>query len=203
MWIFHGVLLARREKVLYMNKLRITGGNLRGRTISLSEGGDARYTSSKVRGALFNIIGDLEGKNVLDLFAGAGSFSIEALSRGAASAMSVENDHERANLLRNSLETLSLNSYCQVIDMDVRYAVPFLCSKGALYDIIFMDPPYEKGYLTETMLLLEKHVICNRDALIIMEYSKRETVVVSDFPSFRPFKTKRYGDTSITILTRE
>ena len=186
-----------------MNKIRITGGNLKGRTIDVAEGKDARYTSSKVREALFNIIGDVEGKKVLDLFAGAGSFSIEALSRGAASAMSVENDPERANLLRNNLETLSLNSYCQVLDMDVRYAVPFLCSKGALYDIIFMDPPYEKGYLTETMLLLEKHVIYNRETLIIMEYSKREMIAFSDFPSFRPIKTKRYGDTSITILTRE
>ena len=67
-----------------MNKIRITGGNLKGRTIDVAEGKDARYTSSKVREALFNIIGDVEGKNILDLFAGAGSFSIEALSRGAA-----------------------------------------------------------------------------------------------------------------------
>ena len=186
-----------------MNKIRVTGGNLRGRTICLSESTDARYTSSKVREALFNVIGDVSGKNVLDLFAGAGSFSIEALSRGAVSATSVENDPGRANLLRGNLEALSLNSYCQVLDMDVRYAVPFLNGKGALYDIIFMDPPYEKGYLTETMLLLEKHIIDNREALIITEYSKREAIAFSDFPSFCPIKTKKYGDTSITILTRE
>jgi 16S rRNA G966 N2-methylase RsmD len=117
--------------------------------------------------------------------------------------MSVEKDPERANFLRNNLETLSLNSYCQVLDMDVRYAVPFLHSKGALYDIIFMDPPYEKGYLKETMLLLEKYMISNRETLIIMEYSKRETITFSDFPSFCPIKTRMYGDTSITILARE
>jgi 16S rRNA (guanine966-N2)-methyltransferase len=186
-----------------MNKIRITGGNLKGQTIGVAQGRDARYTSSKVREALFNIIGNMEGKNVLDLFAGAGSFSIEALSRGAASAMSVEKDPGRANLLRDNLKTLSLNSYCQVLDMDVRYAVPFLCSKGALYDIIFMDPPYEKSFLTETMLLLEKHVVYNRETLIIMEYSKREAIAFSDFPSFSPVRTKRYSDTSITILTRE
>jgi 16S rRNA (guanine966-N2)-methyltransferase len=186
-----------------MNKIRITGGRLKGKTIGVAEGKDARYTSSKVREALFNILGDVEGKNILDLFAGAGSFSIEALSRGAASATSVEKDQGRANYLRNNLEALSLNSYCQVLDMDVRYAVPFLCSKGALYDIIFMDPPYEKGYLTETMLLLEKHVIYNRETLIVMEYSKRESSAFPDFPSFRPIKTKIYGDTSITMFTRE
>jgi len=188
---------------LSMNKIRITGGNLKGRTIDVAEGKDARYTASKVREALFNITGNMEGKNILDLFAGAGTFSIEALSRGAAHAMFVENDPGRANLLRSNLETLSLNSYCQVLDMDVRYAVPFLYSKGVLYDIIFMDPPYEKGYLTETMLLLEKYAIYSRETLIIMEYSKRETVAFSDFPSFCPIKTKKYGDTSITILTRE
>jgi 16S rRNA (guanine966-N2)-methyltransferase len=186
-----------------MNKIKITGGSLKGKTISVAEGKDARYTSSKVREALFNMVGDVEGKNVLDLFAGAGTFSIEALSRGAASATSVENDRERANLLRNSLETLSLNSYCQVLDMDVRYAVPFLCSKGALYDIIFMDPPYEKGYPTETMLLLEKHVIYNRETLIIVECSKRETNTFSGFPLFRPVRTKIYGGTLVTMLTRE
>jgi len=186
-----------------MNKIRITGGDLKGRTIDVAEGKDARYTSSKARESLFNIIGDVEGKKVLDLFAGAGSFSFEALSRGAASATAVESDPERVNLLRNNLETLSLNSYCQVLDMDVRYAVPFICSKGALYDIIFMDPPYEKGYLTETMLLLEKYAIYNRETVIIMEYSKREVIAFSDFPLFCPVKMKRYGDTSITILTRE
>lgn len=186
-----------------MNKIRITGGNLKGRAISVAEGNDARYTSSRVREALFNIVANVDEKNVLDLFAGAGSFSIEALSRGAASAMTVENDPGRANLLRRNLETLSLNSYCQVLEMDVRYAVPFLYNKGALYDIIFMDPPYGKGYLTETMLLLEKHTIYNRETLIIMEYSKRELIAFSDFLSFRPIKTRQYGDTLITILSRE
>jgi 16S rRNA (guanine966-N2)-methyltransferase len=186
-----------------MNKLRITGGSLRNRAISVAPGNDARYTSSRVREALFNIIGDVEGKDILDLFAGSGSFSIEALSRGAASATCVENDAKRVNILQDNLEALSLNSYCQVLDMDVRYAVTFLCGKGALYDIIFMDPPYEKGYLTETMTLLEKNVIYRRDAMIIMEYSKREIIAFPDFQKAVPVKTKRYGDTTITTLTIE
>jgi 16S rRNA G966 N2-methylase RsmD len=66
-----------------------------------------------------------------------------------------------------------------------------------------MDPPYEKGYLTETMLLLEKHAIYKREATVIVEYSKRETISFSDFQELGRVKTKRYGDTSITILTRE
>jgi len=186
-----------------MNQIRITGGRLKGRKISVAEGYDARYTSSRVREALFNMIGDVEGKHILDLFAGAGSFAIEALSRGAASATAVEMDRKRAALMRANLETLALNKYCQVLDMDVRYAVPFLYSKGALYDIIFMDPPYERGYVAEIMLLLEKQTVFNNDVLIIMEYSKRESIPFADFPSFRPIKTKRYGDTFVTLCTRE
>lgn len=192
-----------KKKDIAMNKLRITGGSLRNRTINVAHGNDARYTSSKVREALFNMIGDVGGKHILDLFAGSGSFSIEALSREAASATCVENDAKRVGILHDNLESLSLNSYCQVLDMDVRYAVPFLCSKGAFYDIIFMDPPYEKGYLTETMALLEKNVIYQRDAMIIMEYSKREMIAFPDFEKAVPVKTKGYGDTTITILTIE
>jgi 16S rRNA (guanine(966)-N(2))-methyltransferase RsmD len=189
--------------VFIMNKIRITGGNLKGRMVSVVEGRGARYTSSRVREALFNMTGDVGGKHILDLFAGAGLFAIEALSRGAASATAVEMDRERANRMRTNLETLALNKYCQVLDMDVRYAVPFLYRKGALYDIIFMDPPYERGCLTEIMLLLEKQTIFNDEALIIMEYSRREPIPFADFPSFRPVKTKRYGDTFVTICTRQ
>ncbi|MBA4389812.1 MAG: 16S rRNA (guanine(966)-N(2))-methyltransferase RsmD [Syntrophus sp. (in: bacteria)] len=192
-----------KKKDVAMNNLRITGGSLRNRAIGIAPGNDARYTSSKVREALFNIIGDVEEKHILDLFAGSGSFSIEALSRGAASATCVENDPKRVTILQDNLEALSLNSYCQVLDMDVRYAVPFLCSKGALYDIIFMDPPYEKGYLTEIMIILEKNVIYGRDTMMIMEYSKRETIAFPDFQKIVPVKTKRYGDTTIMILNIE
>lgn len=188
-----------------MNKLRITGGDLKGRTIELSEGSDARYTLSKVRQAIFNTTGSVEGKDVLDLFAGSGSLSIEALSRGARSAMCVEKDRKSANILEKNLHVLSLNKYCQVLNMDVRYAIPFLSGKGMLYDIIFMDPPYEKGYLTETMSYIDKHVIYKRAAMIIMEYSKRETLAIKDFQTLHPGKTKTkyYGDTLITIYSIE
>ncbi|HVN97003.1 MAG TPA: 16S rRNA (guanine(966)-N(2))-methyltransferase RsmD [Syntrophorhabdaceae bacterium] len=186
-----------------MNTLKITGGRLKGRTISLSGGGEARYTSSKVRQAIFNAIGSVEGKDVLDLFAGSGSFSIEALSRKARSATCVEIDRERASMLEKNLATMALNKYCQVFNMDVRYAIPLLSDKGLFYDIIFMDPPYEKGYLTETMFCIEKRVIYKRDAMIIMEHSKREIPIITNLRTDRPGETKsrHYGDTVITIHT--
>jgi len=183
--------------------IRITGGNLKGKTISVSEDNDARYTSSKVREALFNTLGSVEGMSILDLFAGSGSFSVEAISRGAASVTCVENDPGRVTILRSNMESLFLNSYCQVLDMDVRYAVPFLSGRNAVYDMIFMDPPYEKGHVAETLSLFEKHVIYRRDTMVVIEYSKRETIAFSDFQKPVPVKTKRYGDTTVTILTFE
>ena len=128
-----------------MSTIRITGGRLRGMSIQVLSNEVARYTSSKVRQAIFNMIGDIEGRSVLELFAGSGSFSIEALSRGAASATLVEANRKMTDLIAKNLARTGLNKYCQVIHMDVRYAVPLLFGRKCTYDIIFMDPPYEMG----------------------------------------------------------
>ncbi len=180
--------------------MRVTGGCLKGRMFKAAEGLEARYTSSKVREALFNILGSIDGREFLDLFAGSGSITIEALSRGAASATSVEKNRTRADIIRQNLRSLDLNKYCQVLDMDVRYAIPLLGDKGAAFDIIFMDPPYEKGYPTETMMLLEKHRIYKNDAVIVMEYSSRETISFPDIRGFNVVKTKKYGGTVLAVF---
>lgn len=183
-----------------ISTLRITGGFLKGRNITLLEKSGVRYTSSKVREAIFNILGDMEEKKVLDLFAGSGSFTIEALSRGASSATSVEIDREMAKILEKNLTSLNLNNYCHVLDMDVIYAVPFLSKKAFFYDIIFMDPPYERGHIGETMKLLETNRIYNTGTLIVIEHSKREIPALPNFEGWHQVSSKGYGDTVITIL---
>jgi 16S rRNA (guanine966-N2)-methyltransferase len=180
--------------------VRITGGSLKGRSIHVDDGLEARYTPSKVRQAIFDMTGDICGSRILDLFAGVGSFTMEALSRGAASAVCVENSPVRSALIRENLDALSLNKYCQVLDMDVRYAIPLLSSGGAVYDIIFMDPPYCKGYPAETMSLLEKEVLYTDETLIVVEHSKREAMSLGTTSRFTQIKTKQYGDTMITLL---
>ena len=162
--------------------------------------GPARYTSSKVREAAFNLIGDVKGKRVLDLYAGSGLFSIEAISRGATEATCVENSGEMVSLLKDNAALLSVNKYCQVLYMDVRYAIPFLHGRKSCYDIIFMDPPYEKGHIEETMRLLRTHAVYSRNAAILLEYSKREHLNHSYREGWTEVTTRRYGDTVITIL---
>ena len=182
-----------------MIKIRITGGILKGRNITVPENDVARYTSSKVREAIFAMTGDVTGLRTLDLFAGSGSFTIEALSRGAAAAC-IEKDKQMVHALKTNLSTLSLENNCLVLNMDIKYAIPFLYKRALNYDIIFMDPPYEQNFIPETMALLQKYVIYHKDTVFILEYSKRESPLVSPTDGWNERTTRRYGDTVISIL---
>jgi len=184
-----------------MIRIKITGGNLKGRTITVPENDVARYTSSKVREAIFAMTGDVTGLKTLDLFAGSGAFTIEALSRGAAATTCVEKDKQMVSTIKSNLSTLSLEKDCLVLNMDVRYAIPFLYKRLSNYDIIFMDPPYEKDFIPETMALLQKYVIYHKDTVFILECSKREFPSVSLTEDWNEQTTRRYGDTMISFIS--
>ena len=183
-----------------MDKLRITGGCLKGRNITLFKGGNARYTSSKVREAIFNLTGNISGCKILDLFAGSGSFTFEAMSRGAVFATCVEKDGDMAAVLQKNLSGLSIDKGCLVLNMDVRYAIPFLCKRAYNFDIIFMDPPYKKGLITETMVLLKNNVLYDSNTIFILEYSKKEKIDLTFWDELEEITTRRYGETNISIF---
>jgi 16S rRNA (guanine966-N2)-methyltransferase len=183
-----------------MGSIRITGGKLKGMSINVLSAEFARYTSSKARQAIFNMIGNIEGLSVLELFAGSGSFSIESLSRGAASATLVESNRKMVELIGKNLGKVDLNKHCQVFHMDVRYAVPLLYGRKCLYDIIFMDPPYEKGHVAQTMTLLQSYPLYNTGAVTIAEYSRRENDTIEYFTNIDGQRTRKYGDTLVSIV---
>lgn len=187
-----------------MKGIRITGGRFKGRTIAGTKGGPARFTSGKVREAIFDIAGPMEGLRVLDLFAGTGSFTVEALSRGAASVTAVEQDRRTVALLRGNLEALSIDKDCLVLNMDVRYAVPMLHRQGKVFDLLFADPPYEMGYVAATFGLLTNNLLCDADSVVVLEHSKREEMDgLPDDVLARGYtlRTRRYGDTVLSIVT--
>jgi 16S rRNA (guanine966-N2)-methyltransferase len=183
-----------------VGKLRITGGVLKGRNIAILDDGVARYTSGKVRGAIFNLLGDIEGCRILDLFAGSGSFTIEAISRGAVSVTCVEKDRRMAANLKSNLSSVSIDKDCLVLNMDVRYAVPFLYRGAHNYDIIFMDPPYEKGFIKGTMQLLKDNAVYHSDTVIVVESSKRERLDLTLLSQWQEITAKLYGDTVIRLF---
>ncbi len=183
-----------------MAGIRITGGTHKGRQIAISRDGRTRYTSAKVRQAVFNLLGDVAGLDVLDLFAGAGSFTLEALSRGAASVTAVEKAPRTVSLLRGNLKDLALDKDCFVVNMDVRYAVPMLGKQGKTFDVIFADPPYEMGYVAASLELLGAHRLCRAHTVLVFEHSKREGLGTSLEERFK-VHTHKYGDTALTMLT--
>lgn len=180
--------------------MKITGGLLKGRTIGTGDARAARYTPSRVREALFDYLGDVEGCTVLDLYAGAGTFTVEALSRGAAGAVCVERDRKMASLITRNLEALGLTDRCEVLHMEVERAIHFLSQRVTRYDILFADPPYEKGMVSATMSLLKAHEILEEEGLIIMEHSKRERPDPISLQGWEKVSERRYGDTEITVF---
>jgi 16S rRNA (guanine966-N2)-methyltransferase len=184
-----------------MGDVRLTGGILKGRKVSVPAREGARYTSSKVRAAIFNMIGDVEGYQVLDLFAGSGLFSIEALSRGAQRVVCVEKNRAMIDVLKENMKRLGLDKDCVVLNMDVLYALPVLSKKGDRYDLIFMDPPYDTGYVSATVDLLKGFPICGDGSLVVVEHSKREqlTGVRQEWD----VRSRLYGDTVVSLIRCE
>jgi len=182
-----------------MKGIRITGGRFKGRRIAGGRDGGTRHTSAKVREAVFDLAGDIGGCLVLDLFAGTGSFAIEALSRDAASVTAVERDRRTTSLLRGNLRALALDKDCLVLNMEVRYAVPRLYEQGKRFDLIFADPPYEMGYVASTLELLEKYPLYHNGSVILLEHSRREGSGVSPGKG-HTIESRRYGDTVLTVV---
>jgi len=119
--------------------VRIIAGTRKGARIFAPKGRDTRPTSDRVREAAFNLIGSVDEASVLDLFAGSGAMGLEALSRGAASAVFVESDREACRTIERNLEKLRLTG-ATVLCRDVLQA---LASSGQVYDLVLCDPPYE------------------------------------------------------------
>jgi len=177
--------------------LRITGGKFKGTKIRTLKVRPFRYTSSKVRESIFNVLKDISGKKILELFAGSGIFSFEAISRGASSATLVEKDERMINLIKENSENLSVKGFLTLLKMDVYKAIPFLYKRGAKYDIIFLDPPYEMGYVNGTLMRLEANPLYEDDSIIIIEHSKRE---IPSLGAQKSVVVKRYGDTLLTLI---
>jgi 16S rRNA (guanine966-N2)-methyltransferase len=136
------------------NQLRIIGGELRGRRLHFPDGKGLRPTADRVRETLFNWLqGQLQGRQVLDLYAGSGALGIEALSRGAAGVVFVERARVAAQQLRANLALLGVQGPARVEQTD---ALQWLARDTQRYDLVFLDPPYADGLLPQICTELEQ-----------------------------------------------
>ncbi len=180
--------------------MRIIGGIARGRRLKAPKGSTIRPTADRVREALFNILPrDLSGQRVLDLFAGSGSLSLEALSRGAASALLVDESEEAAGLMRRNLEALGFTGQARIWSKPVGKALSRLAAEGTRYDAIFLDPPYDHGWVNKALAMVARGRVLQAGGIAVAEHSVRERVEERHGELVRRDR-RRYGDTMLSFF---
>jgi 16S rRNA (guanine966-N2)-methyltransferase len=173
--------------------VRVVAGEFRGRRLAAPRGVRTRPTADRVREALFSMLGDVSGARVLDLYAGSGALGIEALSRGAGSAVFVERDPRAVAAIERNLESLGLQQ-----DVKRQDAVRFLRSGSGTFDLVFCDPPYDSASRLAGTLTERLPEVTSEGARIVTESDKRNPL---ELPF--PLLTERtYGDTRIAIHGR-
>jgi 16S rRNA (guanine(966)-N(2))-methyltransferase RsmD len=159
--------------------MRIIAGTARGRKIEAPEGKNTRPTLDRVRENLFNILQmNIRGSRVLDLFAGSGALSIEALSRGAESATMVDSDRNANRIQRKNLESLGFAGQAEVLLRDWKQAAMELTREGRRYDLVFLDPPYRMTDLREVFSALEG--LLEEDGIVILEHEAKAEISAGD-----------------------
>ncbi|MDD2903243.1 MAG: 16S rRNA (guanine(966)-N(2))-methyltransferase RsmD [Syntrophales bacterium] len=178
--------------------MRVIAGTLKGRRLAPVKG-HIRPTGSKVREAVFDILGDaVKEARVLDLFAGTGALGIEALSRGAVEAVFVEDSPEALKVLRRNLEDLDLKGRARVLPMPVRQALKKLAVHGADFHLAFLDPPYGGEKAIAALDALAAATILAPAAWVVAEHSRRDQLPEKAGDLERR-ELRRYGDTQVAF----
>lgn len=174
--------------------MRVITGTARGRKLKTPAGRDVRPTTDMVKEAIFSILqNDLPGSRVLDVFAGSGQLGIEALSRGAKSAVFLDENREAVACIKENLQHTGLFAQGSVAFMD---SIGFLKRGGQEFDIILLDPPYKKGILEEA-LPLALNVLAPK-GVAVCETSKQE-VLPEGNEHFKIYREYRYGQIKLTV----
>lgn len=177
--------------------MRVITGTARGRRLKTPDNYDIRPTTDNVKESVFNIIQfDIEGRQVLDLFAGTGQLGIECLSRGAAGAVFVDRDRDAVSIVKDNLKTCGMKA--TVLQED---SISFLNHCGK-FDVIFIDPPYDSELYESALKIINLVDILSEGGIIICE-ARREKVLPEMTEPYRKRKEYNYGKVKICIYTKE
>ena len=177
--------------------MRVITGKARGVALKTPDGMATRPTSDRVKEALFSVIQfDIPGSRVLDLFGGTGQLGIEALSRGAESAVFVDQSKNAVKLVKDNLKKTQLEN-ARVVQGD---SISFLAGKEK-FDLIFLDPPYATGLLKNALDGIVKFDKLSTGGIIVCESSAETELPELDAP-YQHLKTYKYGKVKITVYTR-
>ncbi len=178
--------------------MRIVGGKFRGRKLSEFQGESIRPTADKVKEALFSILQfQIVDATVLDLFAGTGNLSFESLSRGAKHAVLCDISKESCAIIKKNAEHLNVD--VELYNVPAKFALSRL--KGRAFDLIFLDPPYNKNLGIEALQILDSNDNLSEDGVIVFEHDADEKFTFS-FETLEHFNSRRYGKTVLEFFRR-
>ena len=181
--------------------MRVVGGRLKGRNIAAPTSRDIRPTADRLRESVFNILAHaydnpIQDARVLDLFAGTGALGIEAVSRGAAFTLFVDNGAEARALLRNNVEALALGGVTKVYRRDATNLGPAYPMEP--FSVAFLDPPYGKGLAEKALASLREGGWLTPGALVVVEEVKSAAFAAPD--GFEEIERRAYDDTEFVFL---
>jgi len=184
--------------------MRIVGGALKGRSLKAPKGYDVRPTSDRARESIFNILTnrkpacDLADIQVLDVFAGTGALGLEALSRGAASALFLDNSGPSLAVVTDNAANLGVVRQCRTLKLDATRLgpPPRLLSQPAA--LAFLDPPYGQGLALPALLGLARHGWLAPDAVVVVE--TESSAPFDPPPGYTALDVRRYGAALVTFL---
>lgn len=180
--------------------MRVITGKARGIQLKTPEGMQTRPTSDRVKEALFSIIQfDIPGAKVLDLFGGTGQLGIEALSRGAKSAVFVDAGEKACALIRENLKRTKLDTDGRVIRSDY---MDYLKRTKEKFDIIFLDPPYAEVFLENALNIITEIDILQSNGIIIAERPLDKELVLN-FEGYQRSRDYKYGNTLLTVYRKQ
>ncbi|MFT3724720.1 MAG: 16S rRNA (guanine(966)-N(2))-methyltransferase RsmD [Hyphomonadaceae bacterium] len=184
--------------------MRIVGGTLKGRTIRTPEGRDTRPTSERARESIFNILAHadwappLDGARVIDAFAGSGALGFEAMSRGGAFCLFVETEAAARGCIRDNVEAFQLFGNTRIHRRSATDLGPKPAGLGALFDFVFMDPPYAQGLVPPALEQLTRGQWITPDALVVAETGSHEPAPV--VPDWTVLDERTYGAARVSFL---
>ncbi|MFA5692641.1 MAG: 16S rRNA (guanine(966)-N(2))-methyltransferase RsmD [Acholeplasmataceae bacterium] len=178
--------------------MRVTGGEHRSRILKMVPDKETRETSDKIRESVFNVLGDkVINSEVLDLFAGSGAYGIDALSRKSKKCMFSDTKLSAVKTIHQNIDALSLKEKSIILKNDYLNIIKLNKNKNQKFDIIFLDPPYDK-YNYEELINLSNEILKD-DGVIVLELLNN-TIINEELIDLQIYKTKKYGSKKIHYL---
>ncbi len=182
--------------------MRIISGFLKGRNIKGYNIEGTRPTMDRIKESVFSIIqGKVKDSYVLDLFAGSGSYGLEAISNQASFVVFNDKNKECVKVIKENLENFNVLNKALVFNFDYKKCLEFLKNEKKQFDLIFLDPPYKLQILNDILNFIEKNDLLKKDGLVIVEFEHFEEN--NEYQKLKRIKEKKYGYKNIYIYAKK